>query len=114
MPLLSGQTYTVKREASGSIGTDGRYQPGSTSTFQIEANIQPADARQLERLPERLRSKDTRVAYSPTELRTASAQDTETPDRVVINGDDYEVQAVDRETDLIDDYRYILVRAQES
>jgi len=114
VPLLNGQTYTVKREGSGSIGTDGRYQPGSISTFEIEANIQPADAQKLERLPERLRSNDTRVAYSPAELRTASAQDTETPDRVVIDGDDYEVQAVDRETDLIDDYRYLLVREQES
>lgn len=90
--MLATGTYPVTRTAAGTY-VGGSYVPGATVSLTVEAVVVPASGRQLERLPEGQRSKDTIAIYSPTELRTASV-DGPPADRLTWQGASYEVQSV--------------------
>ena len=88
---LKSGTYTVTRYAAGDYD-EGVYEEGATSTFTIDASVQPAGGKDLERLPEGERLKDYLTVLTPTELRTRA--DAASPDRVSIDGATYEVVEV--------------------
>jgi len=67
--------------------------PAVSSTFTITASVQPLSGRQLDRLPELLRSREVQVLFTKDELRIASA--TTEGDLVTIDGDVWEVQQVE-------------------
>ncbi len=91
-------TYVVTRRSASAYGTDGRLVVASTSTVSITACVQPLSGRELERLPEGLRTRELKAIYTATELKTqGSGQD---PDLVSIDGDSYEVQRCDRWAEL--------------
>jgi hypothetical protein len=90
--FATGQ-YTVTRTEAGTY-TAGRYTPGPTSTFMIDASIQPASGRDLQVLAEGEHATEVRVVYTTTELRTrAPAHD---PDRITIDGEQWEVSKFER------------------
>lgn len=92
--LSGGTTLTVTRGASGTY-TAGRLTPGETTTLTIAANVQPASGRDLLRLPEGLRTRETIAIWTAAELRTAD-EDAGTPaDRVAYGGATYQVENVE-------------------
>jgi len=87
-------TYTVTRRSPSAYGTDGRLDAPTTSTFTVDACVQPVTGRELERMSEGLQTAEILTIWSPVELKTqASTQD---PDRISIDGDTWEVQKVER------------------
>lgn len=74
--------------------TDGKYTLGSSSSFSVEACIQPLSARQLKALPEGQKTEETRAMYCRTEIkgRTSSTE----PDVVSFDGEDWLVFSVEK------------------
>lgn len=93
--IASFQTgsYTVTRTGmptvSGGIST-----PGSTSTFDISASIQPATPEHIQRMPEGARVDDVLVLYTTAEVRSQDEATGAPPDRVSVNGRTYELTSV--------------------
>lgn len=87
-------TYTVTRRGASTV-VDGRAVPAVPSTLSIVASVQPATGRDLERLPEGQRSRETRVVFTPTQLLIAT-QGAGLSDIVAIDGSKWEVQQVAR------------------
>lgn len=75
-------TYTITRTAADTY-TDGLRTAGATSTFTIDASIQPVTGRKLLALPEARRTQDIRVLWTATALAVA--------DKITIAGELYEV-----------------------
>lgn len=94
-------TYAVTRSAAGSFNaTTGVYAPGSTSTIQVPASIQPLGGRELLRLPEEERTKERIVIFTAVELFTSSPAAGTVGDVVAYNGKNFEVQTVERWAEL--------------
>lgn len=89
---LKTGTYTVTRVAASTYDAQGHAVAGSESTLKITAAIQPTSGDELERLPEGMRTGETIAIYTKTPLITKS--DTNGPDVVTYNGQDYEVVIV--------------------
>lgn len=83
--------YTVTRTVAGSYA-GGLYTPGSTSSFSIEASVQPVTGRDLKVLPEGHHSEEMVKIFTKTELKTRSPGFD--PDKVAIGGETYEVKNV--------------------
>lgn len=64
---FSTGTYTVTRTATG-MRVEGSYVPGATSTFSIDASIQPVTGRNVKGMPEGRRPEELRVVFTTTEL----------------------------------------------
>ena len=69
--LLTGKTaLAIKRKTAGSYNNDGVYSEGTTTTFDIVANVQPNLTRnEMMLLPEGERSKQTLKLYTSSALR---------------------------------------------
>lgn len=92
---LAQGKFTVTRPSGSYV--QGRWVEGGAATFEITASIQPAPAKEAERLqrrPEGDRVVDVIAIYTATELRTATA--TAQADRVTYAGGTYEVEKVER------------------
>lgn len=85
-------TYTVTRTPAGAY-VNGRYSPGSPTTFTINAVVEPFGGREIHVLPEGQFAEDVKVLYTATELLTMSP--TDVPDTVAIGGDNYSVFRID-------------------
>lgn len=90
---LASGSYSVARSLGGYDG-DGRYYPGTISTFNIQASVQPLKGRDLLRLPEGLRTEELVTIYTPTQLFTQGAN--QDPDVVTVAGLQYQVQTVEQ------------------
>lgn len=89
LDLASG-SYAVTRTTPGTYGTDGRFIPGTPTTFNITASVQPLNGRDLLRLPDGLRTSELLRVYSPTRLFVQGAgQD---PDVITIEGIPHQVE----------------------
>lgn len=77
--------YTVTRTAASTTDGHGRIVAGATSTFTIEASIQPVTDRDLKVLPEALHAEDLRKVFTVTELRAVP------PDSITIGGEAWHV-----------------------
>lgn len=85
--------YAVTRRTPSSY-VDGRLQASTDTVFEILASVQPATGRDLQRLPEGMRTAETRVIYTTSELLTQGAS--QDPDIIAIEGFAYEVQTVEQ------------------
>lgn len=83
--------YTVTRRLQ-TAAIKGIAQPPTLSNFIIEACVQPAMGRMLQRLPEGVRQSEIKVVFCKEELLTNS--NTQLSDLVTINGKDFEVSNV--------------------
>lgn len=81
---LGTGTYTVTRTAAGTR-VDGRYVPGATSTFPIDAGIEPATGRELEDLPTGRRGNETIKIFTDTQLVAEDVS--EDPDVIAYRGE---------------------------
>jgi hypothetical protein len=96
--LIGTVTYTVTRKAAPSL-VKGKRVAGTTSALTIEALVHPVAGRELQRLPEGLRSREVISIFSKTELRTvqvvAGAETACEADSIRYQGRDYEIQVVE-------------------
>lgn len=86
--VFATNTYTVTRTATGTL-SQGRYTDGATSTLTIEASVQPVSGRDLQALAEGEHSNEVKIVYTTTPLFTRTP--TQSPDRIAIDGEAYEV-----------------------
>jgi len=93
---LSGSPVaTVTRGAAGTY-TAGRLTPGAlTTTTLAVVNIQPASGRDLLRLPEGVRTRETVAIWTSDELRTANEATGAPADVVNYGGASYQVELVE-------------------
>jgi len=88
---LSSGTYTVTRRTASAYDTDGLLTAPTTSTLSATGSLQPASGRDLQRLPEGMRTREARVFFTPTLLRC----DVGEPDTLAADGDTWEVSNVE-------------------
>jgi hypothetical protein len=93
--FTAGSPFTVTRTAEGSR-PNGRYTPGSASTFPIIASVQPVSGRELMILPEAQHVEEVRVVYTATEIKTREPG--YEPDKVTIDGAAWTVIRAERWT----------------
>ena len=79
---------TVKRLEPGAW-VNGLWVEGDETTIQVNVSVQPTSPEDMQSLPEGRRERKSYSLFGDTRLR--SVEDGANPDRVVINGDDYEV-----------------------
>jgi hypothetical protein len=91
----------------------GRYTEGSESSFEISGSYQPLARSELEFLPEGRREEHAYKIYTDTELRTL--KDDTNPDKVVIDGQDYEVYSrLPWRNFVINHYKFLVMKVKES
>lgn len=82
--------------------------PKLAAPFSIVGSFQPMNGDELDRLPEGLRSREVQKGFTSTELKGEGA--TQEPDRVTINGQQWEVQNVERWAELGNYWRVVVAR----
>lgn len=96
MTFLGNTTLTVVR-FDGATYVDGEATPGTRSEFTIEGSAQPLDPRAVELLDSGVRSRARYVLYVEDfreELRVASQYGSTRGDRVVVDGEEFEVHSL--------------------
>lgn len=88
-------SYQVTRRPRGGY-VNGVATVGATSTFMIQASVQPASGKDLERLPEGRRSLSTMVIFTTTKLVTGGQSSPNDADLVLIEGAPWEIQHVEQ------------------
>lgn len=83
-------TYTRTRTAAGAT-VDGRYTEGATATASVVGSLQPPTGQDLKSLPEGRHADGTLVFYTTSALLV-----TPIPDRLTIDGEQWEVFRVER------------------
>ena len=81
-------TYTVRRLAAGALVL-GRWTPGASANFSIDAVVQPLTGNDLKMLPEGFHTANTRRVWTETPLKVT--EDGSEPDTIEIGGEDYRV-----------------------
>jgi len=104
---LKTGTYTVTRRATGEV-VRGRIQPGTPTTFTIDASVQPLGTRELLRLPEGMRARERRLVFSPVQLFSGPS-----PDTLVIEGWEWEVEGAEDWHVVASFWRCIVVRVED-
>lgn len=80
-------TYVVTRRGATTTGSDGRGTDAASSTFSVQACVQPLSGRELQRLTQGLRASEVRKLYTTSVLKAIDA-----PDVVTIDGADWQVE----------------------
>jgi hypothetical protein len=116
--ILGEERIAVRRTAAGSRDSAGRYVPGAVQSFWILGSVQPISGRETLSLPEGERSRDWRKVYTRTQLRPVETGALlggagRAGDRVVIDGEIFEVRTVQPYRAIIPHYRADCVRVQE-
>jgi hypothetical protein len=84
-------TYVVTRRTPVAH-VKGRAQPPTTAAINVDACVQPASGRQLQRLPDGMRDSEAIALWCEVELKTKTT--TTLPDLIAYRGASYEVQLV--------------------
>lgn len=89
-------TYTVTSYAAGDYTTSpGSWTEGATSTASVKASVQPFSGRAKDELPEGARTNDARYVFTETALTPTDDAAGTNGDTLVIDGEVFEVKAVD-------------------
>ena len=105
-------TMTVTRRAIGSVGTDGFYNEGSTSTFTISGTVYNPTPKELQRLEEGFRIMQAWSIITATELYTGS-KDGYQPDWVQVKGTRFEVANILDHSHIGNFYHVLVVAVQQ-
>lgn len=84
-------TYTVTRSGATTL-VKGRPTAGASTTFDVEASVQPLTGKDTQSLPEGFYTTNTLVVFTRTKLNPVSSADS---DRINIRGEDYDVMNVE-------------------
>ncbi len=113
IPLLAPRSITLRRYPTGSVGSDGRFAPGTPTDSTIIASVQSADDEVMQILPEDLRRREAKRVYTSTTLHTANQHAGVAGDRLVIDGVVFVVEIVNDYPLPLPHTRAIAVRLQE-
>lgn len=103
----------VSRGGQGQY-VDGIWQGGATSSFTIEASVQPATPDDIQLLPEGKRDRLAYTLYSDTALRIANDNTQQPGDVVTIDGETFEAMARRPwQNNIIDHHVAIVVKEAE-
>lgn len=102
---------TRRRYAAGTY-TNGRWVSGAVTEAPIIASVQPAKSDELLRLPEGFRTKGVVKAYTDADLQPGDESASKQADRIVWDGEEWEVQIVDRHALGIGHYKAIATRVE--
>ena len=83
--------YVVTRTPAGTY-VNGSYTPGTPTTLNIDAVVEPSSGREIKVLAEGQFAEDTKILWTSTPLVTMSPNNV--PDTIVIAGDTYSVAAI--------------------
>lgn len=114
MSLFNTHTLTVTRKTPGSY-INGKWVPGSSSTFSIQTSWQPATGKDLEVLEEGKRQTVTYKAYPVEEIRAADPLTESEGDMITgLDGYQYEVIMVaPNQNNLIEHHKVLAQRVKE-
>lgn len=107
--LVSTGTYVVTRRGASGY-SQGRATAPTTSTLRAKGSFQPMSGRELERLPEGMRSRELRVLYTATRLQGSGPG--HEPDTLADGGETWEVQTVEPWVALGGYYRVVLAKVE--
>jgi hypothetical protein len=103
------RTVVVKSRAAGTV-VDGNPVPGAITTSSIQASVQPLKSEEVKNLPEGRRCRTPFWVITDTFMDVGSSN---TPDIVVVDGEDYEIEQRDQwQNGVIPHYRYLILKAQ--
>ncbi len=108
--LMLARSYTLKRSAAGVLGADGIYRENVATSSTIQGVRTPLSGRQMDQLPEGIKSKEVEYFYSVAQLFGAAAPDGRPADRLIDGADEFEVHAVEPWGRLGNFYRSMIVR----
>jgi hypothetical protein len=100
------------RKNDGGYDTNGIWQEGVETPFEIIGDVQSLSEYEMQELPEGRRLDKSFRIYSETSLNPVTSKN---PDVVLINGERYEVIATypHQEHDVIDHYKMIVLKAEQ-
>jgi len=87
-------TYAVTRTTAPVRGADGRPVVGTSAVINVDACVQPLSGRELEVLPESLKTRELRTVFTKVALTTVSGANA--ADRIAYDGETWEVVKVER------------------
>lgn len=94
---------------------NGRWQPGTTESLLIQANVQPLKGTELQVLPESDRTKESIKVYSVEPLQTVEEVVQEEADIVVWNGKKYRaIKTMQYSMGVLDHTKTVCVRLPET
>ena len=103
------QSLVVKRFTGESYDVDGFLVEGTETQISIEASVQPATGKDTLLLPENRREAEHYKIYTDSALFTAEKGSSQSPDRVVFEGSDYEVmKKAPWRNGIINHFKYII------
>lgn len=105
---LASGTYTVTRRGATTYDAAGLVVAPTTSTLSAKGSMQPASGRDLQRLPEGSRARESRVFYTDTLLYTGTPD--HEADRVAADGFVWEVGNCEAWGDLGNYYKAVLLK----
>lgn len=104
--------FTITRKSAGSY-VNGKWVEGSTSTFTIQASVQPLRGEEIQLLPEGRRNSQAVRIYTDTQLYVKTDEQTN-PDKLTAFGESYEVLSVEPwQSNVINHYKCIAVKVIE-
>lgn len=113
MALIERKPFTRIRFDAGSVN-NLRYQAGSETRTDFEdGSKQPVTSEDLERLPEGKRHRAEWRLYTEADLRTDDQKAGLPGDHVEMDGEEYEVEQIEKREFLIPGSKYILLEIQE-
>ena len=104
------ETVQLKRESAGVYNQDGDWVDGTVTTTDIQGVVQSLNANELLVLPEGDRTKSTAKIHTRTELKTANELTSTKADKIVYQGSDWNVSAVNNRNTIGGYYKAILTR----
>lgn len=93
-----------------SASIKGRVQAPVEKRFAADLSVQPLSSRELQLLPEGMRTQERVKAYGVVELKTAKTSECKIPDRFVYKGAEWQIDKVGDWSDVGCYYRYEAVR----
>lgn len=85
----------ITRPKPGEYDSRGRWLAQHAEEITIRANVQPFGPRDLLRLPENWRTRAPLLVFATEPLYTAEVKNSNTSDKFIWNGDEYEIQSVE-------------------
>lgn len=98
--LSGGATFTVTRFTAGQAFVNGKLSTPASTPLPIVAMIQPATGKDLQLLPEAMRSSQVLAIWTSTPLLTVDEATQQLPDEISYHGVLFQVQRVEPWGDL--------------
>ena len=103
------ESIQVKRSSGGDYNARGHYVPRPEATFNLQANVQPLQGKELLILPEGERTKDSLKVLTDVQLYEVNEETGSKPDLIFWKGKAYKVHSVKNYTQIIPHFETIAI-----